>query len=335
MILTKSTKELLVNFAADFPFTFVKPDATGKEVAATAADATKLRIRGYADFIPVAGLTGSLLAQRAQLEVTTVISVDSAQAAQITTSGTNAAGAAATIILKESSSDPLSEYMTNMDKNPYHRLRVYTIRLPLNATPAQVIGLIANEINSRAVLFPEADEPAASILTATVTAGVLSIAAADSHISLRLYVDSADTYTGAIIPVLASVVTTPSYEGRGLYRNLKGGRLQTEGTNDPYAIPGPLELPVRNGKYTRVDFATTTARPELSNHGAADASFSTINKFGIYFKEGDAANEQAIADLVNFLSRADVSVSKTYYDQNQATNTTGVTKTVFLANAVV
>lgn len=333
MILTKGTKELLINAAANFPFIFTKPDAgnPNKEAVATAADATKLRIKGFADSIFLASLTGSVLAQRAQNEVVGSISIDPAQASQILVSGTNVAGATATIELEEKSIDPLPEYMTNTDK--YRRTRVYSLVLPAAATAAQVLSLLADQINGRAVLFPEADEPATSVISASLNAGVLTVTASDSHISLRLYVHHSDVATRAILPVFGSVVATPSYEGRSIYRTLKGGRLQTEGTNDAYAVPGPLELPQAGAKYTRVDFATVTARPELSNHGAADSGVSTVNKFGIYLKEGDAATEQAITDLITFLSRADAGVSKSYSDQNVSSNLTGTTKAAFLANS--
>jgi len=338
MILTKGTKELLVNAASSFPFIFTKPGAgvlASKEVPATAADATRLRINGFADSIFLNQLTGSILAQRAQNEVVGAYSIDSAQASQITVSGTNVAGATATIELKEVSIDPLPEYMTNMDKGAYRRTRVFSIVLPANATAIQVLTLLAAEINNRAVLFPEADEPATSIITAAINGTVLTLSPSDSHIALRVYADQSDVYTKAIIPVLASVTTTASYEGRNVYRMLRGGRLQTEGTNDPYNVPGPLELPQAGAKYTRVDFATATPRPDLSGQAAADAAVATINRFGIYLKEGDTTTEQAIKDLVNYLSRADVSVVKTYSDVNQTSSAAGTTQALFLSNVVV
>lgn len=337
MILTKGTKELLVNSAASFPFIFTKPGSgadSNKEVAATAADATHLRIRGYGDFF-LAGISGSVLAQRAQGEVIGSFTVDASQASQITVAPNIPAGTTVTIELKLYSIDPLSEFMTNMDKGTYRRSQVYTLTLPAAATALQVLTLLAAQINSRGVTFPEADEPPVDVITASIAGNVLTLTPGDAHVSVRAYVDPSDVYTTPYITVLATQVATPSYAGRGLYRNLKGGRLQTEGTNDPYGVPGPLELAQPGAKYTRVDFATATARPDLTGPEVADSAPTTFNKFGVYIQESGGGNEQAIQDLVNFLSRAGAGVSYFYSDVNQASNAPGTTKALFISNTVV
>ena len=330
MILTKGTKEALINdVSAAFQVSFLKPDATNpnKEVAATAADGTHLRIKGFGDFY-LNTLAGSQLLQRARPEVIGISTIDAAVAAQITVSGANAAGPVS-VQLRQRSSDPLAEYI-NGDPGRYFRTREYTFPVPANVTAAQFIALLSTEINTTATLFPEADEPIELQITSSITGTVLSVTCADSHVRLELKVDDLDGKSNATIPVFKSVQSTANDEGRNLYSNLKGGRLQTEGTNDPYSVPGPLELPLKGAKYTSIAFATLTARPELTGHSAADSQVITGNKFMVYFNEA-AGNEQTIEDVANFLARADASVSKTY--SNQFTD--GTTKALFLTNTAI
>ena len=330
MILTKGTKEALINdVSAAFQVSFFKPDATNanKEVAATAADGTHLRIKGFGDFY-LSTLAGSQLLQRARPEVIGISTVDSAVAAQITVSGSNAAGPVS-VLLRQRSSDPLPEYISG-DPGRYFKQREYTFLVPANVTAAQFLALLNTEINTTATLFPEADEPIELQITSSITGTVLSVTCADSHVKLELKVDDLDGKSNTIITVFKSVQSTPNDEGRNLYRTLKGGRLQTEGTNDPYNVPGPLELPIKGFKYTSIAFATLTQRPDLTGHSAADSPVVTGNKFMAYFAE-TAANEATIQDVANFLARADASVSKSY--SNQFTD--GTTKALFLTNTTI
>lgn len=328
MILTKGTKEVLINdVTSAFQISFFKPDGANanKEVAATAADGTHIRIKGFGDFY-LNTLAGSIVAQRARPELAGISSIDTAVAAQITVAGVSPAGPV-TVVVRQRSSDPLPEYIGG-DPGRYFKSRSYTFRVPANVTAAAFIALLNTEINNTTTLFPEADEPQELQISSSITAGRLDVTCTDSHVKLEISVDDLDGYSTTIVPVLKSVQRIANDEGRNLYRNLKGGRLQTEGTNSLYAVPGQLELAQVGGKYTSVSFAGTTSRPELSGHGAADSSVTTVDKFLVYIKEV-AGNETAIADLVNFLARSAPAQTTITYS-NQFLDST--TKALFLSN---
>ena len=330
MILTKGTKEVLINdVSASFQVSFFKPDAANanKEVAATATDGTHLRIKGFGDFY-LNTLTDSQLLQRARPEVLGVSSVDAAVAAQITVAGTNLAGPVS-VLLRQTSSDPLPEYISG-EPGRYFKQRTFTFNVPANVTAAQFLALLNTEINTTATLFPEADEPIELQVTSSITGTVLNVTCQDSHVKLDLRVDDLDGKSNTIITVLKSVQTVANDEGRNIYRILKGGRLQTEGTNAPYAVSGPLELPLRGARYTSIFFTTLTQRPDLTGHSAADSTVATRNKFMAYISES-AANEATIQAVINFLARADASVIKSY--SNKFLDNT--TKALFLSNTAI
>jgi len=296
----------------------------GKEVSATAADGTVLRIRGFGRFF-LNSLAGTVVAQRAVAPVKGIYTVSAAVPAQITVTGTNTAGPV-TVLVKQVSLSPLPEYISG-EPGRWYKTRAYTFQVPVNVTATDLLTRLNTEIQNTQVLFPEADEPAELIITSSFAGGVLSLTSGDPSVSLEVSFNDLDARSIQVLTVLKAVSSAPSSEGVNNYLVLKGGRLQTAGTNDPYALPGQLELAEVNANYTSVSFATATARPDLSGQAAADQSVATSNKFLVYVKEG-AANEAVIKDVVNFLSRSDAAVIKVYGTQFGANKT----KNQFLFN---
>lgn len=329
-ILTTGTKDVLINSAADFPVVFTTENAsTGvNETAASPAAADRMTIRTFTSSAKPA-LIGSVHAERAQAAVKHRLTVDAAQAGQITVASVPV-GTPIHIQIKVNELSFKGEH--HRSNSRFGRNIWLTVHTSVaNESAASILQKIHTSISGRQDLFAEASsvESDAFLISSSFAGGVLTLEALDAQKEFVIELTDEVRFDSpsSAVPVFAPVIAARAYEGRGTYENMLPLRLQTSVTMEPYHSQQQLELPVRGAKYTAISWEQVIDRPDLGGGDVADAQVRQRSRFTIWVKEG-ADNEAYIQDIVNFLTSAPASVTKAYATKSA----NAATKAEFIAN---
>lgn len=257
--------------------------------------------------------------------VNQVLSVDPAVAEQITVAAGLVKGAEIVFKLKIQTTDARSEFASDDTRDTRYQ-PPFTYVCVGNDTAAQVVAGLYKQISQIKNLFPEADG-AGEPYTATLTGGVLSVTAKDSHLTLRLYVDNLFAENAAQVPVFAPVTTTAGFEGRGTFVQMRSIIHETEGSNELDSHSKRVNLPQFGTLYTQLHFGTRTGRPDLSGNGAASQEIFQTPDFSLYVPD-TAGNDSVLDALLTFFGR--ISGTKEFV-QGDVAGTTTTTPTAVIA----
>lgn len=305
----KGQQLLFTQRAADFSS---NPDAVTQD----GTTGNIMQVQGLAARIPLANLKpkSEIRAIRPQPEKVTIITIDPADATQFKLAAFTAGDVLRFFIVKDDLfGSRIEDYRVQPgERAAFGKEDFFSIRLRAGDTETTVLTRLAAACNdiftTNMGKYPfKADFGVSNAGKFTLT-GIDS----DASYSITTYDKSPDGGQSSLVTTFKPFVAQAADEGQGNWATLQATyRLQTSASTEPYSLQ-QFDRVLPGALYTCLQFQTFTERPDLTSNELSDSPVNaSTNTFTFYVING-AAGEALLTKMVNFLKRADVSVTQVY-----------------------